>query len=147
MDLGTCSIDMDRQHGYGHATWTWKQNTDMDLQFGHDMQHGQVGYMLNVQVKVHATPPCPCCMSISMLHAAYPWPCCMLHVHGHASCPVHAAYHSVWLSWRNFGEISLSCHFVSTTFRRNFREINLYFAICFWRNISFRGEPRSVVRS
>jgi hypothetical protein len=81
-----------------------------------EMQHGQVLYMLHVQVQVHAVSPCkrcmdvcaarlnvhsacPYCMSMSMLefHVCAPCPClwCMsrsvLQIHVHAAVNVHAA--------------------------------------------------------
>jgi hypothetical protein len=47
----------DRQHGHGHTAWSIAMNLQYD--------HGNAAWTSTV----HATRPCPCCVSISMLHA------------------------------------------------------------------------------
>jgi hypothetical protein len=58
-------MDMDIQHGQGHAAWTWTCSKNMNMQQEHE--HGQ------------AACTCPCCMSMSILfvhlHASYTCPC------------------------------------------------------------------------
>jgi hypothetical protein len=77
-------MDLYKQHGQGHAAWTWTYLTG---------EH--TCYMLIIPVHVHAACLCPYCISMFMLHvhvhAARSCPCCMsqhmLRVHAHDACP------------------------------------------------------------
>jgi hypothetical protein len=126
----TCSIDMDMQHGHEQAAWTWTGSMDMDRQHGMDSQHWHwhLAWTWTCSVDMdmqrghgHATQTWTFSMDMDIQlgnDTQFGIRMSMLHVHVHASCPLPAACRFLWLSWWNFGEISLSCHFVSTKLAR-----------------------------
>jgi hypothetical protein len=73
----TRSICWDMQHGHERAAWTWICNMDIDMQHGHEQGQAACTHLFKVYAHVHASCPCPSCMSMSMLlgqiHAARTW--------------------------------------------------------------------------
>jgi hypothetical protein len=99
IDFGTdthiCTVkymDMNMQHGHGHAAFKWIRSMDMSLNgiaawtvqcpcsMDMNMDKQQVPYLFMQHDHVHAASPCLYCMSMSTLH-----------VHVHAAFHVYAA--------------------------------------------------------
>ncbi len=93
-----CSMEMDKQYGFGHAAWTWTYSMDIGISISwtwtcrmntdRQHEHGQTAWIRTGSMDMAGCPSSsPCCMSMSMLHVLVHSACYV-----HAACSAHAAY-------------------------------------------------------
>ncbi len=91
--------DMNTQHRYEHAAWTWICN--MDKGFQHVHGHAALTQTLSIETD----------MQRGHRHAAWTWTCRIYMQHGYATYMLHAYEHAEWTrsmdmehghaAWRN----------------------------------------------